>query len=84
MARSKSKHIRLIMRRRKKWKQRMKRKKDEAKTAGPTTVKAPARKAAVPPARKAPAADKAQPPAERPQATEKAPATASAPSEPQA
>lgn len=48
MARSKSKHIRLVMRRRKQHKQRMKRRKADAK-AGPTrAVKKPASKKAAP------------------------------------
>lgn len=45
MARSKSKHVRLIMRRRKQYKQRMKRRKADAATAGKAAPKkAPAKK----------------------------------------
>jgi hypothetical protein len=43
MARSKSKHVRLIMRRRKQYKQRMKRRKADAKAAGKPAKKAPAK-----------------------------------------
>jgi hypothetical protein len=43
MARSKSKHVRLIMRRRKQWKQRTKRRKAEAKAHGGVRPKQPAR-----------------------------------------
>lgn len=49
MARSKSKHIRLVMRRRKQHNQRMKRRKAEVKAAGaarPARKAAPAKKAA--------------------------------------
>ena len=52
MARSKSKHIRLVMRRRKQHNQRMKRRKADAKTAG----KPAPRKAASKPKAEAPAA----------------------------
>lgn len=47
MARSKSKHVRTIMRRRKQWKQRTKRRKEAAKAAGKAAPKkaAPAKKA---------------------------------------
>jgi hypothetical protein len=44
MARSKSKHVRMIMRRRKQHKQRMKRRKADAKTAGKAAPKKPAAK----------------------------------------
>jgi hypothetical protein len=55
MARSKSKHVRLIMRRRKQWKQRMKRRKEAVKANGGKPVpRKPAprkeRPVAVPPA----------------------------------
>src|SRR5207244_13649995 len=70
MARSKSKHMRLIMRRRKQHNQRMKRRKADAKTQ---RAAAPARK---PPARKAPAAPAPPAPAPAPAA---APAPAHAP-----
>jgi hypothetical protein len=59
MARSKSKHVRLIMRRRKQWKARVKRQKTEAKTAGSgRAVKkpAPAKKVAPPAASSEPQA----------------------------
>ena len=60
MARSKSKHVRLIMRRRKQWRQRMKRRKAEVKANGgkPLPRKPAVRKAppAPPPAPPAPAA----------------------------
>ena len=52
MARSKSKHVRLIMRRRKQWKQRMKRRKVETKANGGKPVprkRVPPRKVAAPP-----------------------------------
>ena len=42
MARSKSKHVRLIMRRRKQWKARTKRQKEAAKTGGTRAAKKPA------------------------------------------
>ena len=53
MARSKSKHVRLIMRRRKQWKQRTKRRKAEVKANGgkplPRKVSAPRKKLTAPP-----------------------------------
>jgi hypothetical protein len=53
MARSKSKHVRLIMRRRKQWKQRMKRRKAEIKAHGgkplPRKPNTPKKKAPPPP-----------------------------------
>ncbi len=55
MARSKSKHVRLIMRRRKQHKQRMKRRKEDAKTAG----KGAPKKAAHKPKAEAPSAPSA-------------------------
>ena len=59
MARSKSKHVRLIMRRRKQWKARTKRQKEAAKTGGTRAVKkpAPAKKLLPTPAPAAPSAD---------------------------
>jgi hypothetical protein len=50
MARSKSKHIRLINRRRKQHNQRMKRRKAETKAGGAPRERRPARKPAAPPA----------------------------------
>lgn len=48
MARSKSKHIRLVMRRRKQHKQRMKRRKADAKAGPVKAVKKPAAKKGAP------------------------------------
>jgi hypothetical protein len=61
MARSKSKHVRLIMRRRKQWKARTKRQKEAAKS-GTRAVKKPT------PAKKLVPATPAAPPAADPQA----------------
>jgi hypothetical protein len=58
MARSKSKHVRLIMRRRKQWKARTKRRKEAAKTGGARAVKKPT------PAKKLVPAPAATPPSE--------------------
>jgi hypothetical protein len=68
MARSKSKHIRLIMRRRKQWKQRMKRRKEEIKANGgkPLPRKVTPRKPLLPPP--APAPQPAAAPPATPQA----------------
>lgn len=60
MARSKSKHVRLIMRRRKQWKQRMKRRKAEVKANGgkplPRKPAAPRKAPPPPPSAAAPEA----------------------------
>ncbi len=48
MARSKSKHVRLIMRRRKQHKQRMKRRAADAKVAGKAAPKKPAARKTAP------------------------------------
>ena len=63
MARSKSKHIRLIMRRRKQWKQRTKRRKEEIKANGgkPLPRKVTPRKPTLPPPTPQPAASPATP-----------------------